>query len=75
MNFATLNRAKAASKKKEFDVKEYLDQRSKLSYQVDLFFVNEPIALLDSAEAFDSVNDFKVIELETSLSEIVKQYC
>lgn len=77
MSFANLMKVKAAQpqKKKEFDVKVYLDQRSKMTSQVDSYFVEEPIKLLAAAEAFDLANDFKIIELEDSLINILDTYC
>jgi hypothetical protein len=79
MNFATLNKLKSAPKvepkKKEFDVKEYLDHRSKMTYQVDSYFINEPIPLLDAAERFDNSNDFIIIDLDDSLLSIIEKHC
>lgn len=75
MNFATLNKIKTTPKKEEFDVKKFLDQRSRMTYQVDSYFINEPIPLVDSALEFDFLCDFNAVELEDSLINIVKTHC
>jgi hypothetical protein len=72
MNFALLN--KISKKKKEFDAKEYLDQASTLSQYIDDYFINEPINLLNSAEKFDELNEFRTLDTEISLLKMVEKF-
>lgn len=73
MNFQLLNKALSRKKKKQqFDPLTYINKSDIMSKGIDLYFLNEPIKLLESIDRLDEHCSIASIELNIDIKDWIE---
>lgn len=75
MNFALLNKIKASKNdaNKEFDIVAYLNKTNRLSKYIDIYFMSNPIQLLDSLDDIDKAVELVTDDPPFTIAEMFKE--
>lgn len=73
MEIPKFNFKSLISKKKEFNVNEYFDKVDKLTYQIDSYFIKDPIKLFDSIEELEYLINLDSIDMDISILNMLEK--